>query len=467
MSDRPNILIFFTDQQRPDSIGCYGQALPTTPNLDALAADGVRFDRAYTPNPLCGPCRASLQTGLYPTATGCHVNNIRMSVDADTVAKQLSSAGYAVGYLGKWHLASEGPKGGPESYRTRAVPEPLRGGYKDYWLAADALEWTSHGYGGFLFDQDNSPVVFDNAVHRVDFMTDHLVDQIGKFASGDRPFFLMASYLEPHHQNDTDTYDAPRGLAKEFADAEIPGDLAALGGSTQEHYTDYLGCVAALDQGLGRVMTKLKELEIADNTLVIFISDHGCHFKTRNGEYKRSCHDASIRVPLILRGPGFRGGKVDQHPGSLLDVPATALAAAGIPVPPEWHGRPLQHTEEGDWRSSHFSQLSESQVGRCLRTKRWTYSVRVPGTPWRGSGAPLPAFSDTYVEDFLYDNDSDPYQLKNLVLDPGFEEVRKELAEELLGHMRAAGEPAATIQPAPGPGPDLERLGGAESALTK
>ena len=380
MSDRPNILFFFTDQQRPDSIGAYGQALPTTPVLDRMAAAGVQCMRAYTPNPVCGPCRASMQSGRYPTVTGNHVNNVHLPEDETTLAKLLNGAGYATGYLGKWHLASTGGSG-PDCYRTTAVPPIRRGGYADYWLAADALEWTSHGYGGYMFDADMTCIPFDNKTYRVDFMTEHLLGALDDLSAGEKPFFMMASYLEPHQQNDTNSYDPPRGTAQHFAEAEIPGDLAPLQGNYDKHYVNYLACVKALDVALGQVLDRLEHLGIADNTLVIFATDHGCHFRTRNGEYKRSCHDASIHVPLVLQGPGFASAEQFDGIASLLDIPATILHAAGVEVPSDWHGRPLQERHADDWRDDHLSQISESQIGRTLRTKRWTYSVRVPGTP--------------------------------------------------------------------------------------
>ena len=92
----------------------------------------------------------------------------------------------------------------------------------------------------------------------------------------------------------------------------------------------------------------------------------------------------------------------------LLDIPATILHAAGSQIPAEWHGRPLQLRDANDWRDCHMAQISESQIGRCLRTERWTYSVRVPGAPWKKLKMPAPSSSDTYVEDFLYDNEADP-----------------------------------------------------------
>jgi len=347
------------------------------------------------------------------------------------VAKLLSKAGYATGYLGKWHLASTGGTG-PNQYRTVAIPEHRRGGYQDYWLAADALEWTSHGYGGFLFNADNQAVTFDNKTYRADFMTDHLLDALEQLHNPDRPFFLMASYIEPHQQNDRNDYEAPKGYAEKFAEADIPGDLAPFEGDWPQHYAKYLGCVHSLDEGLGRVLRKLDDLGITENTLVVFITDHGCHFCTRNGEYKRSCHDASIHVPMILKGPGFDGGQVRNEITSLLDIPATLLAAAGVDVPEDWHGRPLQEQNEENGRSVHFTQLSESQVGRCIRTDRWTYSVMTSISPWREQGQQPPPYADEYVEDYLYDNENDPHQLTNLISDPEYKETREELKAILL-----------------------------------
>lgn len=135
---QPNILVFFTDQQRWDTVGCYNPAISTTPVLDQLAREGVKFENAFTVQPVCGPARSCLQTGRYPTQNGCYRNNIAMRQDEVTLAKLFNQAGYDTAYIGKWHLADLDEK---------PVPEELRGGWQ-YWLAADALEHTSHPYGG-------------------------------------------------------------------------------------------------------------------------------------------------------------------------------------------------------------------------------------------------------------------------------------------------------------------------------
>ena len=162
----PNIIFILSDQQRFDSLGCYGQKLNVSPNIDKIAAEGVQFDYAFSNQPVCGPARSILQTGKNATETGCYRNGIALSVDEQTLAKSFSQAGYEVGYLGKWHLAST--IGRSKDIRLERVknmitpiPEQYRGGYKDYWLASDLLEFTSNAFVGHLVDKDNNIINFN------------------------------------------------------------------------------------------------------------------------------------------------------------------------------------------------------------------------------------------------------------------------------------------------------------------
>ena len=464
---RPNILFFFTDQQRWDTAGCYGQPLPVTPNLDRLAAEGVRFEHAFTCQPVCGPARACLQTGKYATEIGCFRNGIALPRGEVTVPQRLSAAGYEVGYIGKWHLAST---------VTQPVPPELRGGYKDYWLASDVLEFTSHGYDGYMYDGDMKRVDFKG--YRVDCQTGFVLDYL-RTRDRRRPFFLFVSYLEPHHQNDHNRYEGPVGSKEEFRDFAVPGDLVGTKGDWRENYPDYLGCCHSLDAGLGRVRAELDLLGLADDTLLIYTSDHGSHFRTRNGEYKRACHEACIRVPMVLCGPGFRsgppnrcplsrppvtldemiaagkdappaeaaaGGKVVRELVSLIDLPATILAAGDVDPPAGMRGRPLQplvQSRARDWPEDVFLQISESQVGRAIRTQKWKYSVVAPGQ----DGSKVAA-ADRYVEEFLYDLENDPHERHNLVKEPSLADERRTLADRLKRRMAEAGEKPPVIAPA-------------------
>ena len=441
---KPNILFVFSDQQRWDTVGCYGTGTPVTPNLDRLAADGVRFERAFTSQPVCGPARACIQTGKYATEVGCFTNHRMLPPSEKTIAHYLSEAGYEVGYIGKWHLASFGPIDGQDDYRVRAVPPERRGGYKDYWLAADVLEYTSHSYDGHVFDGKMQRVEFPNNRYRVDCLTDFAIDYLRTRKAG-KPWFLFISYIEPHHQNDHNCYEGPRGSKERFKDYRIPGDLAGARGDWRQNYPDYLGCINSIDTNLGRMRDELKKLGLAQNTLIFYTSDHGSHFRTRNSEYKRSCHEASIRIPMIACGPGFPKGKVANELAGLIDVAPTVLAAGGVKIPAGMHGRPLQELANGhakDRPDDVFVQISESQVGRAIRTKKWKYSVRA-----RGKDGGRDPGSDSYTEDFLYYLEKDPYERTNLVDDPALAGARLELAGRLKRRMVQAGEKEPLILP--------------------
>jgi len=439
----PNIVFIFSDQQRWDTVGCYGQELDITPNLDHMAEEGVRFEYAFTCQPVCGPARACLQTGKYATEVGCHTNHRMLPLKEKTIAHYLSENGYEVGYIGKWHLASYGPRGGKNDFRTRPVPPERRGGYKDFWLASDVLEFTSHSYDGHMFDGNMNKREFPPGRYRVDVLTDWVLEYL-RTRSDKKPFFLFVSYIEPHHQNDHGHYEGPHGSKERFKEFKVPGDLVGTDGDWREEFPDYLDCVNSLDQNLGRIRDELNQLGIADNTLVIYTSDHGSHFRTRNSEYKRSCHDGCIRIPMIAYGPGFTGGKVISNLVSLIDLPPTILKAGGVEPPSYMRGKALQELLEGevkDWPQEVFLQISESQCGRAIRTKKWKYSVRAPE---KGGSDPS---SEIYVEDFLYDLEADPHERNNLVESEDHIEVRQRLSEILKYRMVQAGEKEPVIIP--------------------
>ncbi len=431
-AQQPNVIVFFTDQQRWDTSGLHGNPLDLTPNFDRMAQQGTHVRRSFTCQPVCGPARSCLQTGLYATTTGCYRNGIPLSPDLKTLAHHFGDAGYNTGYIGKWHL---------HSGSTGPVPEEHRGGY-DYWLASNVLEMTSDAYRTRLFNNDNQPI--DLPGYRVDAVTDAVIRYVDQ--NKDDPFYLFTSYIEPHHQNHLDDYPPPDGYRERYTGKWIPPDLAALGGSTHQHLGGYYGMVKRLDEALGRLLDALKSLNLLENTIILFTSDHGCHFKTRNSEYKRSCHESSIRVPTALHGADFIGGGQIQQLVSLVDLPPTLLDAAGIAVPDVMQGRsilPLLRGESDDWDEEVFVQISEAQVGRAVRTQRWKYCVDAPKNSGRSG-----AGSDVYEEQYLYDLQADPYELRNLIENKSHENVAQTMRERLIRRMVEAGEETPTIETA-------------------
>ena len=428
--------MFLTDQQRWDTCGCYRDSpLELTPNLDRMAAFGTLLKYSFTVQPVCAPARACLQTGLYATQHGVWRNGIALDPGRKTLAHHFNEAGYHTAYIGKWHLAAT---------RGTPVPRERRGGYQE-WLAADALELSSDPHDFRVFDAEDR--LYQRTGYRVDAQTDCVIDFLNRRALlKSQPFFLFASYVEPHQQNAIKRFVAPDGYADRYRkNTYVPPDLAAAPeGDWPRELPDYYGMCASLDENLGRVLDTLKRLGLEDDTVVFFASDHGCHFRTRNREYKRSCHEASIRVPSVLQGPGFQGGHVVEELVGIPDWTATLLDAAGLDVPTEIVGRsvlPLVRGETAGWPKEVFIQISESQVGRALRTKQWKYGVNAPGR----DGQQEPE-SPMYVEEHLYDLESDPWELNNLAGRLDHSVIAAELAAALKRRMIAAGEPEPDIK---------------------
>lgn len=316
------------------------------------------------------------------------------------------------------------------------------GGY-EYWLAANALELCSDSYHTVVYNNDCEQVELPG--YRVDALTDAAIRYMDNHK--EQPFFLFVSYLEPHHQNHLDDYPPPIGYRDKYTGRWIPGDLQGLGGSSGQHLGGYFGMVKRLDEALGRMLDALQSMNFADDTIVLFTSDHGCHFKTRNDEYKRSCHESSIRVPTAIRGPGFNGKGWLNELVSLIDLPPTLLDAAGIPIPEQMQGRsllPLLKGTDCEWPDDVFIQISESQIGRAIRTKRWKYSVVATGVD--GYSSPN---SSHYEEEYLYDLLADPHELNNLIGLQAYHETTKVLGERLIRRMKEAGELTPEIIRAP------------------
>jgi arylsulfatase A-like enzyme len=438
----PNIILYLADQFRWDFVGANGRNSSThTPNIDALASNGKNFTHTVTNQPVCAPARSVLFTSRYATETGVWHNGLELHKSLPTLAGELRKAGYTANLIGKWHLALEKPAEGGSPGPVKAED---RGGFLDLWEGANAIENVSHPYEGTIWDRDNQPITYKDE-YRVDFLTDRTERFLRQ--KQDKPFFLFISQLEPHQQNDMGQPIAPKGAAARFLNANVPEDLRALPGIWQAQLPDYYGCIEAIDNSVGRVRKILEEEHLADNTIFVFISDHGCHFGTRNAEYKRSTHNSSLRVPLIINGPGFRGNQQIPEIVGLIDIAPTLLEAAGVPVPPTWKGHSILPLLDGpearqNWPNQQLIQISESMTGRAIRTPDWTYCIADV------SGAKASA-AKTYTEYQIYDQRADPNELVNLAGRKEYRVKADELREQLKNLMIAAGEPEPEILPAP------------------
>lgn len=440
---RPNIILYMSDQFRWDFLGANGLNSSTrTPNLDALAANGKNFTCAITNQPVCAPARSVMLTSRYATETGVWHNGLPLTQTLPTLAGELRKAGYTSNLIGKWHLApNTEAQGGGVGY----VKPEYRGGFLDLWEGANALEHTTHPYEGTIYDGDGREIIFKDE-YRVDFITDRAERFLRQ--KQEKPFFLFVSQLEPHQQNDMQNrIIGPNGSAERFANSYVPPDLRNLPGNWQAELPDYYGACESIDHSVGRIMKILEEENLAANTIFVFLSDHGCHFMTRNQEYKRSVHNASSRIPLLFHGPGFETAQQINQMVGIIDIAPTLLAAAGVPIPPGMKGRnllPLIHDESArtNWPNKQLLQISESMTGRAIRTREWTYCIaEITGTTDK------PA-ADVYQEYQMYDQRNDPHEQINLAGRKEFRKQADKLLAELKQLLAAAGEPEPGIRPA-------------------
>ncbi len=440
---RPNIILFHSDQFRWDCICAAGHnpMEGLTPNLDAMYNRGTVFKNFITNQPLCSPSRSCWMTGQYATTTGVWKNGPGIRRDARTIATQLTPAGYSANYFGKWHLSPAG---------TGAVPAEYRGGFTGQWLAANEPETSTQPYNSQFWNNDNQPVHYGKDVYRVDFLTGEAEKFLRK--KHDKPFLMVLSQLEPHQQNfacehgDVFGFVPPHGYEKRFRSCYVPEDLRFFPGDWQYEMNNYYGDIKAIDDSLGRILKTLREEKLEDNTIVMFLSDHGCHFRTRNEEYKRSPHDSSVHVPLMIQGPGFNNRQTVTELVSMIDIAPSILDMVGVKVPSCMQGRsfiPLLHDEtaRAQWRNEVLIQISESEIARALRTPEWTYVALAPqANPLKDPG------SKRYQDYQLYNNRADPHQLVNMIgrLDARWPDDK--ILLNYVGHQRSMREITAHLR---------------------
>jgi arylsulfatase A-like enzyme len=337
---RPNILYIMTDQQRTDTLGCYGNPKAHTPVLDALAGRGLRFSSCYATQPVCSPCRSSMLTGLFPSATGVVENNIPLPAGHYTWPRALHAEGYRTAYIGKWHL---GDDPAPDYFD---IWQGYHTGWP-HWIKKEPV-YQHPGESKAAYEARAASAAHHGenvGRYRPDLETDHAIDFIR--ACGDQPFLCWLSYYPPHTE---------KTVPEE--------DLAIFRGRFDSEEQDiYHAMVHRLDSNIGRLLRELDALGLRQNTLVVFVSDHGENHPFRwNQHHKRLCTDQSANVPLILSWPGAlpEGALVDPV-FSVADLMPTLLDLCGMPVPEGIHGRSgvrLLHGDAAGWRDDVFIQNS-------------------------------------------------------------------------------------------------------------
>jgi arylsulfatase A-like enzyme len=471
-TSKPNVLMICSDQFRADFVGAnHENPSAVTPHINALVERGVSFRHCVTNQPLCSPSRASFLTSRYATETGVWRLGPELDHSLPTIATEMRKNGYSTHFMGKWHVSQTNLPSGKKQLGW-VPPGPSRGGFDDLWEGANVPELTSHPYAGSYWADDGTDIGFTNE-YRVDFIARRAVNFIEQ--KHDKPWLLFLSQLEPHQQNDIDAFVPPLRYADDFSwrvyrsqlsaeqqknldamahaprpsysDPYIPHDLRNLPGNWRSHIAGYYGAVQAIDDCVGSVVAALQRTSQLDNTIIVFFSDHGCTFRTRLGEYKRSPHDSSLRVPMVIAGPGFNQSRMIDEVVSLLDLTPTLLDGAGITPPTSMRGRPLKPLVDSldmrrNWDSTAYFQISQSICGRGIRTPDWCYCAFDPMV--RGGEA---EYSSNYQDFALYSISGDPAEMVNLVGRPEYRDVANELRAELLKRIAAIGEPQTTITP--------------------
>lgn len=417
----PNLLVIFSDDHRADHLGVTG-AVPflQTPALDALAADGIRFDRAYVTTALCSPSRATLLTGQYASRHGVQNNLSAWIPGTASFFDSLAAAGYRCAYIGKWHMPGDLPDlPGVERFVTFTIEEG-QGVYRDCPLIIDGVETPRPG----------TYVSTD--------LTDLALQWIAEEPSGSaeptlsgrdgRPYCLVVAHKAVHHE-----FEPPDDLLGTYDDVEIdlPDEAftyqtlldrnvwEGTAGRLQTSYRRYCETLLGLDREIERLVA-----QASDDTVVIYTSDNGYSWGEHVLTGKRWAYDDNIRVPFIVRWPeGITApGTVIDEPVLNADIAPTLLDLAGVPIPAAMQGRsivPLLRGEPVEWRDEVFYEYFADfpyQVppSQAVRTDRWLYVEY-----------------DRGLAPELYDTITDPEQQVDLAEDPAYAETRQELSQRL------------------------------------
>jgi arylsulfatase A-like enzyme len=404
---RPNLVFIFADQWRAQSTGYAGNKAVRTPNLDRLAKESVNFSNAVSGCPVCSPYRASLMTGQYWLTHGIFYNDKPLDPDAVTIGKVYRQAGYETAYIGKWHIDGHG--------RSAFIPRERRQGF-EFWRVCEC----THDYNHSLYYGDTSEKQYWAGYDAI-AQTREAQTYIRDHAKS--PFVLFMSWGPPHAPYETapEKYNAMFDPAGISVRSNVPESLRE---KARQELAGYYAHIAALDDCIGDVLDTLKECRIEENTIFVFTSDHGDMLYSQGQTKKQKPWDESVHIPFLLRYPAVHGkaGRTIDMPINTPDIMPTLFGLSGIAVPESVEGRDFSGVIKGTQPPDNdaalimcpvpFHQWNYQRGGReyrGVRTRRYTYVRDLKG-PW-----------------LLYDNQADPYQLKNLCNDPMCAQIQQEL----------------------------------------
>ncbi len=418
---RPNVVFVFADQWRAQATGYAGDPNVQTPHLDRLRAESADLVNAVSTCPVCSPYRGSLLTGQYALTHGVFMNDVPLRNEAASIAEAYKAAGYDTAYIGKWHLDGRG--------RSNFIPRERRQGF-DYWKV---LECT-HNYNQSPYYADAPEKLFWDGYDAIAQTRD--AQQYLRDRTGERPFLLMLSWGPPHNPYETAPeefrrmYDPDALVLRE----NVPDDAAAW---ARRDLAGYYAHCSALDACVGDLLRTLDETGLAENTVFVFTSDHGDMLGSQGQMRKQRPYDESIRVPLLLRYPAAlgRAGRVIAKPFGTPDIMPTLLGLCDVPITAGVEGAdhaPLLRGEERDGDGAaliacyapfgEWTRKSGGREYRGVRTRRHTY-VRDLDGPW-----------------LLYDNEADPFQMRNLADAPSARSIQAELDAMLRQILRERGD---------------------------
>lgn len=464
---RPNILWICSDQQRFDTLGCYGNPFVRTPHIDRLAASGALFEQCYCQSPVCTPSRASFLTGRYPRTTRCRQNGQDIPADEVLVTRLFADAGYTCGLAGKLHLSACHPKAAPSGERR------IDDGYAEFhWSHHPTPDWPTNEYIRWVREHGGTYATppfagsrhvrlgMPEPLHQTTWCAEKAIGFMEDSARFRRPWLMSVNIFDPHHP-----FDPPEDLLLRYAErleavpmpnyvaGELdgkpatqarchggaygtPGYYPADAMSPEDHRwlrAAYWAMCDLIDRQVGRMLAALEASGQAENTIVIFMSDHG-EMLGDHGIYLKGpfFYDPAVRVPLIVSWPGHIAPARYSGLAELLDLSPTLLEAAGLPSHPGMQGRSLwgqlasgRETEaRPDVYSEYCNAFPPGSFATMLRTER----------------RKLVAHHGTGLGE-LYDLESDPLETVNRWTDAAYAADRAELLERLCDRIAWTADP--------------------------